>query len=565
MSKAKAIPVPRSMSAVELAEKQGLKAVSKDDVRQRLKTMVHDSLQVPNPPAAVTGLSPYAMTDASTIDLPVMEIDFYDRNPRTTPNPEYENIKASIRAKGLENPLIVTRRPNTLRYMLGKGGNTRLRALQELWLETEDPRFGTVMCIYRTWKSESDVLASHLIENDVRGEMSFWDKATGILNLRDALQVDTGTTISLRDLESHLKRIGLPTNRTTLSQYIFATHTLTSLGPHLTSLSVRQIQPGFALQKRLASRFVGDENTFVPEVFVPAQQDLAAGLEAGTPVNVNQLLDLSAARLAPWLGVDPERVTTMLRLIEQFPEMTLGELQAHGRETAPASATEPSGPADVPILPDTSPPDWVDPLMPGEHAIDPEYGSDVPATRQTTGTPGDTAETMPPSPGSAVPPPSAMQTPGGIAVTPDQVYAKVRAAFMSRLNELARLAPIGHCFHEVEAAPYGFFIDLPKDKTFGGTADDPDRPLVWHFLVSLSGQLDPEIARRMPEGLIWPTLAGEALHARILADTSVVLGQMDPALLYRAGPLVRKALFLTIQAFHEFHPLTQHAKTGVTP
>ncbi len=208
--------------------------------------------------------------------------------------------------------------------------------------------------------------------------------------------------------------------------------------------------------------------------------------------------------------------------------------------------------------------------MPGEHGIAPEDGSEAPDTGApvkpgATGTSGMAVQTMPVPPAAPVPPPSAMQAPGGIAITPDQVYAKTRATFMSRLNELARIAPVGHCFHEVEAAPYGFFMDLPKDKTFEDASDDPDRSLVWHFLVSLSGQLDPEIAQRMPAGLIWPTLSGEALHARILADTGVVLGQMDPALLYRAGPLVRKALFLAIQAFHEYLPLTQRANKGVTP
>ena len=72
-----------------------------------------------------------------TIDL----IKPYDRNPRRTINPLYDEIKASIRAKGgLNNLLTVTRRPGDPQYMVVAGGNTRLMILKEFPLRQNSCR-----------------------------------------------------------------------------------------------------------------------------------------------------------------------------------------------------------------------------------------------------------------------------------------------------------------------------------------------------------------------------------------------------------------------------------------
>ena len=80
--------------------------------------------------------------------LDVREIALYDHNPRQSANPKFEVIKASIWAHGMDQPLIVTQRPGETGYMMGAGGNTRLKILQALYEETGEVRFREVSCIY---------------------------------------------------------------------------------------------------------------------------------------------------------------------------------------------------------------------------------------------------------------------------------------------------------------------------------------------------------------------------------------------------------------------------------
>jgi ParB family protein of integrating conjugative element (PFGI_1 class) len=81
--------------------------------------------------------------------LPVTDIRPYDRNPRRSQNPEYDRIMASIRAEGMDQPLVVTQRPGDEHFTVQASGNTRLRILQALFAETGDPRFTHVHCLFR--------------------------------------------------------------------------------------------------------------------------------------------------------------------------------------------------------------------------------------------------------------------------------------------------------------------------------------------------------------------------------------------------------------------------------
>jgi len=549
MSKTKPIPLPRSLSVTQIAERQGLKAVPREAVRERMKQMVADSLHVPNPPAGTTGMSMFIDTDASTIDLPVMEIEFYDRNPRHAPNAEFETIKESIRAKGLENPLIVTRRPNSLRYMLAKGGNTRLRALQELWQETQEARFGTVMCIFRTWKSESDVLASHLIENEVRGEMSFWDKASGILALKASLEAEDGKALSLRELEDRLKQIGLPASKSNLAQFSFAVRCLPRLGPALTGLDVRQIQPVYGRLKRLATRFGKTEEAFVTSIFVPAQDEVALSIaDEGSTVDLTAFQADAERRLAAWLGLDHALASKMLRLLEQLPDMPLGELQAqaHAASVAPFPKAVPHGTQSLPAS--------FDPLMPGEHAIDPAIDS---TDAQLVG------EEVSPESAAAQPPSVGIASVARSPVTSEQIRAKALAAFLVKVTDLVRDVGIGNVFHVVPEAPVGFFVDLPPEDFPIATGEDPaNRALVWQILASMSGQRDAEIAALMQPALRWRTTPVDELDATIRREIGVAIDQLDPALLADPGNRFCLPLLAVLRSFHDYCALVGGTPSG---
>jgi hypothetical protein len=62
--------------------------------------------------------------------------------------------------------------PETGRYTLIKGGNTRLLAFKALYRETSDTKFAAIDCIVEAWEGElnrTQAVISHLIENEARG------------------------------------------------------------------------------------------------------------------------------------------------------------------------------------------------------------------------------------------------------------------------------------------------------------------------------------------------------------------------------------------------------------
>jgi ParB family protein of integrating conjugative element (PFGI_1 class) len=301
------------------------------DERRRL---VAESLQVGNPGNNARDLA--GQNDPRTesqIELSVDEIRPYENNPRRAANAKFDDIKESIRTSGLKSPLTVTRRPGESHFIVEAGGNTRLLALRQLWTETRDPRFRKLVVLFRPWRSESHVLTAHLIENEQRGEMTFWDKACGIVALKSRLEAEQGRTLTLRPLEDALHALGLSVNTATLGLHLFATERLQTLGEAVTDLSgldVKTIQPRLNALKRYAqARISIAEDDLYAEVFEPvfrrfAEQyphtgvfSVAATCEAcevalarhvGEPVEVlREALRPAAGRGAP---VDPSVLTT---------------------------------------------------------------------------------------------------------------------------------------------------------------------------------------------------------------------------------------------------------------
>ncbi len=80
--------------------------------------------------------------------VPVNKIREYDRNPRKGRNDAYDRIKESIRQRGFNGVLPITRRPGGPHFIVAEGGNTTLRILKELYTETRDPKFQSIYCLY---------------------------------------------------------------------------------------------------------------------------------------------------------------------------------------------------------------------------------------------------------------------------------------------------------------------------------------------------------------------------------------------------------------------------------
>lgn len=150
----------------------------------------------------------------------IEELHPYDRNPRKTLNSRYEEIKASIRERGLDAPPAITRRPGEAHYIIRNGGNTRLAILGELWTETRDERFFKILCLFRPWTARGEIVAltGHLAENELRGNLLFIERAVGVDHARDLYEQEVGRPLSQRELAARLSADGYPVTQSHLSR-----------------------------------------------------------------------------------------------------------------------------------------------------------------------------------------------------------------------------------------------------------------------------------------------------------------------------------------------------------
>lgn len=155
-------------------------------------------------------------TKTQLITVNLDQLKPYEGNPRRTKNPAFEDIKASIKQRGLDHAPNITKRPGDDFYTILDGGNTRLQALNELFKETQDSRFYTIECVYKPWQNEDEItnevnmIIGHLAENDLRGELSFIEKALGIEEVRKLYEKKYNESFSHRQLSEKLKENGYP-------------------------------------------------------------------------------------------------------------------------------------------------------------------------------------------------------------------------------------------------------------------------------------------------------------------------------------------------------------------
>lgn len=154
-------------------------------------------------------------------------------NPRTGRNPRYDEIKNSIRQRGLDSVPKVTQTPGSNVYIFSDGGNTRYQILSELWQETQDERFYRLHVLFKPWPGRLQCLIGHLAENEVRGELTFVEKAQGISTLRTLYEEQQGKKLTLRALAQCITADGLPISISHISKM---EDTLIGLAPYLPKL-----------------------------------------------------------------------------------------------------------------------------------------------------------------------------------------------------------------------------------------------------------------------------------------------------------------------------------------
>lgn len=182
-------------------------------------------------------------TAVTFLRLDIACITGYTRNPRRHSNPEYDRIKASIEASGLDQPLVVTQRPGEEHYVLHAGGNTRLRVLNELFQESGQARYRWVDCQNVPWSQESDVLLAHLRENELRGGLYFIDKAQAVFDAKQLFEEELGIeALTLRHLATLCRERGFNLNPGLISKLGYAVQRLQPLIPQALSAGLGRPQ-----------------------------------------------------------------------------------------------------------------------------------------------------------------------------------------------------------------------------------------------------------------------------------------------------------------------------------
>ncbi len=267
----------------------------------------------------------------------------YDHDPRKKRNPAYEEIKASIRERGLDAAPAITRRPGDDHYIIRNGGNTRLAILRELWSETKDERFFRISCLFRPWPSRGEVvmLTGHLAENELRGGLTFIERALGVEKAREFYEQESGASLSQSELARRLAADGFPVQQSHISRMNDAVRYLLpaiptvlygGLGRHqVERLSVMRKACMLAWERYAKGRsLVQDFDEFFQEVL--SQFDVQAD-----EFSAQRVQDELIGQMAELLGVD-------------YDVLALDMTESESRQRALVS--DPTPPSTPPALPE---------------------------------------------------------------------------------------------------------------------------------------------------------------------------------------------------------------------
>ena len=493
-----------------MKEQRGRGPSPKTMSEAELQAHMRASLNVPNPPDKSHTL---ATELEGLIQLRITDVMPYDRNPRQHENERYSDIKESIRVASVLAPIVVTRRPGNSRHMVAAGGNTRLKAQQELWSETGDARFEYLLGIYRPWNSELSTMVAHMAENELRGGLSFWDRANGIWALKREIEAEAGETLSLRKLHDELAKRGLKVSIGLLSAFGFAVEHLADLSAatvRLTKNAAQELQPAFnqlelylKLHRQEAEWPLLRAMVLKTQAHVLAEEaftdDLIEGVRRINPLDPELLVAVLQHAVAAHLGQTAAEVRTMCDAIKRHPKASLEELRRH--LDAPADALPPAAPAasTTRILPPSSAPVSTNTTAAASPPCD-SHGVGTAHEAIRTGTGAVEPSTV--TPAATVPSSSPHTAEAG--PTPDDEPAE--AAIIT----FVRACGVADLFRQCRALPHGYFMEVPPDGMFiDGFGDGEVEPLRhggWWIAAMYSGQIDGALSHLMPKDSLWRQL-----------------------------------------------------------
>jgi ParB family protein of integrating conjugative element (PFGI_1 class) len=482
--------IPSSIKMVDLAAKHGFTPKSdseKRTVRERLKLEVSNSLNVPAPNSG-SDLKHDTEVDDSWASLPVTAVHFYERNPRKANNEAYAELKESIRVNGILQPMTVTKRPGETHYILYAGGNTRLQAIRELWEETGDPKFRETRVIIKAWRGEASVLLAHMAENTQRNDMTFWDRANGTLEIKRQMEEEGGKTLSHREFEAEIKKFGLQTDLRTLSMYRFAVEKIADVGPWLSGLAVRAIQPRLNLLLKLANHHDIEESAFYAEVVTPTAKTIAGMvLEDSHAFTADLFLGRCEASLSARLELTERDMGKFLTAMERFPDMTLEGLQRICKPQRPVEPQTQSTPESVGQEPGKSS---------QSIALAPRLLGITTPTKPTATEHGERSQRV-----------SSTASHSTVSFPPIPAERGEPDRLMTLIQQVLVSAGLGSCYEPSPGMPMGYCMGFPKDGPLDLKENAQSRQAAWWVLAMASGQFETEVCRSgLEEPNEWRTL-----------------------------------------------------------
>ena len=409
----------------------------------------------------------------------IENIKEYDHNPRRERNEAYDRIKGSIRQRGFTGALPITRRPGEAEYMVAEGGNTVLHILKELCAETHDPRFYSVHCLFEPWKSESEILIAHLVENDARGELIFIDRARAVHELRELLEQEAGAPRSIRQLATLLRERGYSIDHTMIIRLDYAVETLLPVIPMAlrAGLGRDEVQQIRKLESILVT-FLEDRQRDTAVIEGARRWFLdCLGRHDGEYFSLDPVQQELEAQIAELCGETIAKVRADFGLIEQTGKPghdAPPPVPFNLPEPRPKSPRAPAGapPASVPTLDDET------------SGADVEGRAWPDAWDADADAPGEPAEVRPLAP----------ERPGAIAQSPretelPQDVKSLRARMWTLAMQLAQRHGLGEC---VLTCPKGcgFLVDLPEQPPFAGeapgSAEEAQCVTLWWMLAGLA-------------------------------------------------------------------------------
>lgn len=534
-----------------LAQRAG-QASPGNKIEQARQALASSSLSV-GAPGKPTSMPSPLIGGTTVLSIPIRDIEPYEKNPRTDVNECYEDIKESIRIAGLDSIMQVMRMPNSARYTVAKGGNTRLKALKELWEETKDPRFEQVTAQLVNWRGHSAAIADHLKENTLRGAMSFYDKARACLDIQEQIEIETGKKPGVRELVKTLKeQYGLSMDPPTLSRNLHVAEHFRPVRHWASQIVAKALIPVYNNLLRLCLKFEKTElevhtelETALERYAAQCSRDPVAEDESSAVrFDVNACAAQMQASVCSFLNLTQYQLNFALAALETVPSASRAELLTTATPpmaTALVGSTPRGNEQDADNDSDSDAGDTREPSVEaGRQESDPglaathtraptgsktplqialELGQQTRAEAQARtqrqavgddGTPRDIAADL----GSTNGADSAPIVASGSAATTTgsgrrRHVATVDDALDAIIDAAARFADLCGVSEQCRTSlslPHGYYMEVPETELVYPTEAHQDARLRvggWWLAATLARQFDEEHSRLLPGDCLW--------------------------------------------------------------